>query len=144
MKSKMLSALSAAALAVTGLTVTVVTATPASALACPASVNPSSATGGVTQRTKALPGGRTLELRSGYVNGVQYAWARVVPNSLNGENIWLDYSTTSGNGWAQCDLRTLSSSGRNYGQGFRTSSSSAVVMRAGYRTGGVSYLTTWW
>ncbi|WP_030455689.1 hypothetical protein [Herbidospora cretacea] len=144
MKSKMLSALSAAALVVTGLTATVVTAAPASALACPAQVNPSTATNLSTPRTKALPGGRTLELRSGYVGGVQYAWARVVPNSLNGDNIWLDYSTTSGNGWAQCDLRTLSSTGRNYTQGFRTSSSSSIVMRAGYRTGGVTYLTTWW
>ncbi|MEU1392829.1 MULTISPECIES: hypothetical protein [unclassified Nonomuraea] len=111
---------------------------------CPSMTNPSGATSTATRQQKTMPNGQILELRSGNINGYQYAWTRIV-NSIDGDAIWVDYSIDGGANWRQCDLRTISG-GRNYGNGLRTSSSSSVCMRAGARPkgGAVSYLTAWW
>jgi hypothetical protein len=135
---------------VTGLAGILAIATPAAAstavaVSCSNMLNPVNATSVSTVRSTPLPGGRTLQLRAGLIGGVQYAWSRVT-TSQSGDRIWIDISGTSGSSWSQCDLRTLSSSGRNYTNALKTSSSSAVVMRAGIRPAGVtaSYLTDWW
>jgi hypothetical protein len=122
---------------------------PASAkvpVSCAGMVNPANATNVTTVRSTPLPGSRTLQLRQGLINGVQYAWSRVT-TSRSGDRIWIDISGTSGSTWTQCDLRTLGSTGRNYTNALRTSSSSAVCMRAGIRPAGIgaSYVTDpWW
>jgi hypothetical protein len=119
--------------------------TTAVAVSCSGMVNPVNATSTATRKSTALPGGRTLALRSGTIGGVQYAWSRI-SSANNGEYIWIDISGDNKRTWKQCDLRQLSSSGRNYSNALRTSNSSDVCMRAGYRpTGaGSSYLTDWW
>jgi hypothetical protein len=116
---------------------------PAVAVSCSGMVNPSGATSKVTRKSTPV-GSRTLSLRSGNISGKQYAWAQI-STSNNGDRIWIDISGDRGRNWAQCDLRTLSSSGRNYTNALPTSSNPDVQMRAGYRpSGGTTYLTDWW
>ncbi|GAA3119724.1 hypothetical protein [Streptosporangium carneum] len=112
-------------------------------VSCAGMVNPVNATGVSTVKSTPMPG-RTLELRTGQINGVQYAWTRV-QNSQNGDQIWIDISGDGGTTWRQCDLRTIGT-GRNYGNALKTVNSSLVCMRAGARPAGVgsSYLTDWW
>ncbi|MFC4532243.1 hypothetical protein [Sphaerisporangium dianthi] len=114
------------------------------AVSCSGMVNPSGATGTGTAKSADLPGGVDLQLRSGRINNVQYAWPRLT-TSHNGDRLWIDISGNSGRTWTQCDLRTLDT-GRNYGNALKTSSSSSVCMRAGARPAGAaaSYLTDWW
>ncbi|MGW2162086.1 hypothetical protein [Nonomuraea sp. NPDC001699] len=130
-----------AATATTGTALATAAAPPAS---CPTMRNPVNATNTVTRKQKTMPNSQTLELRSGTISGLEYAWARIL-NSKDGDVVWVDYSIDGGANWRQCDLRTLSG-GVNYGYGLLTSSSSSVCMRAGARpkAGAVSYLTAWW
>lgn len=91
----------------------------------------------------AVVEGRTLELRQGYVNGVQYAWTRLT-NAHDGDSIWLEISGDAGAHWIQCGKRTVSAGGRNYTDAQRTSSSSQVCMRAVAQLVGARYQTAAW
>jgi hypothetical protein len=115
-------------------------------MSCSGMVEPIGATSLQPRKSTPLPGRRTLELRSADINGVQYAWSRVIPSSVAGDRIWIDISGTGGSTWSQFGMRRLGSTGRNYTKALRTSSNSQVVMRAGFRpyNVGTSYLTDWW
>jgi hypothetical protein len=142
--SRRTSAVTAAAFVVAALIA--IPASPASAVSCSGMVNPVNATNIKTARSMGLSSGEQLELRYGTINGVQYAWTRLVGDT-GGDKIWIDISGDSGNNHVQCDLRTLTADGRNYGQALKTSSSASVVMRAGARPSGLfngSSVTTWW
>jgi hypothetical protein len=119
---------------------------PQVAVSCSGMLNPVNATSTRTERSIPLPDGRSVQLRSGYINGSQYAWSRVTPSSVAGDRIWIDISGTHGSGWSQCDLRTLGSTGRNYGNALRTVNDPNVCMRAGFRPYNIaaSYITDWW
>jgi len=82
----------------------------------------------------AVVEGRTLDLRSGDIDGVQYAWAKLT-NAHEGDSIWLEISGDSGHTWIQCGRRTIHASGRNYTDAQRTNESSEVCMRAGLQLG---------
>nr|WP_062336291.1 hypothetical protein [Herbidospora sakaeratensis] len=133
------------ALAAASLLATMGLATPAQAAVavdCSGMINPAGATG-YEEETRTLPDRRYIAVKSARINGVQYGYAWV-SRSYSGENIWLDVSGDSMANWKQCDLRTLSSTGRNYGQAKKTYASNEVCFRAGYRYGGTTYLTPWW
>ncbi|MEU1728972.1 hypothetical protein [Nonomuraea sp. NPDC005692] len=68
-------------------------ATAAPPSACPAVTNPKDATNTVTRKQRTMPNGQTLELRSGNVNGKQYAWARIL-NSNDGDGLLTSSSFT--------------------------------------------------
>ena len=91
----------------------------------------------------AVVEGRTLELRQGSINGVQYAWARL-SGAHDGDSIWLEISGDAGKSWIQCSKRLISEGGRNFTDAQRTSSSSDVCMRAATRLVGPKYQTDSW
>src|SRR5690348_12667982 len=95
---------------------------------CENLVNPSTATNKANVES-AVVEGRTLELRQGLIDGVQYAWARLT-DAQDGDVIWFEVSGDSGQTWIQCGQRVLTAGGRNYTDARRTSSSSEVCMRA--------------
>jgi hypothetical protein len=104
--------------------------------------DPTSATNASNVQS-AVVEGRTLELRQGQINGVQYAWTRL-SNAHDGDSIWLEISGDGGKTWIQCGRRTVQAVGRNYTDAQRTSSSSQVCMRAVTQLVGPKYQTANW
>jgi hypothetical protein len=111
-------------------------------VSCDGMVDPTNATN-KSDVQSAVVEGRTLELRQGTINGVQYAWTRLT-NTHDGDSIWLEVSGDGGATWTQCGRRTVQSGGRNYTDAQRTSSSSQVCMRAATQLAGPSYQTAAW
>jgi hypothetical protein len=91
----------------------------------------------------AVVEGRTLELRQGRIDGVQYAWARL-SDAHDGDVICFEVSGDSGESWLTCGKRTIVAGGRNYTDARRTSSSSEVCMRAVTQLVGPRYQTASW
>ena|SRR5689334_8882051 len=91
----------------------------------------------------AVVEGRTLELRQGRIDGVQYAWARL-SDAHEGDVIWFEVSGDSGETWIQCGKRIIGTGGRNYTDARRTSGSSEVCMRAVTQLVGPRYQTAEW
>ncbi|EEP73195.1 hypothetical protein MCAG_03522 [Micromonospora sp. ATCC 39149] len=103
-------------------------------------------TNAVNKRTvqSAVVEGRTLELRVGDIDGVQYAWTRLV-DSQNGDIIWINQTTDGGNTWNSFGKRTIQAGGRNYTDALRTNSSNKVKMQAWTQlTSGNKYNTAAW
>jgi len=111
-------------------------------VSCAGMIDPTNATGNSNVQS-AVVEGRTLELRQGNINGVQYAWARLT-NARDGDSVWLEISGDGGGTWIQCDRRTIQAGGRNYTNAQRTSSSSEVCMRAATQLVGPQYQTAAW
>jgi hypothetical protein len=111
-------------------------------VSCEGMVDPTNATN-KSDVQSAVVEGRTLELRQGTINGVQYGWTRL-SNAQTGDTIWLEISGDSGHTWIQCGQRTLQAGGRNYTDAQRTSSSSEVCMRAVTQLAGPRYQTAAW
>jgi hypothetical protein len=110
-------------------------------VSCAGMVNPTNATHLDTPKS-AVVEGRTLDLRSGNIDNVQYAWARLT-NPHDGDSIWLEISGDGGQTWIQCGRRTIHANGRNYTDAQRTNSSPEVCMRAGLQLG-PQYQTDKW
>lgn len=66
---------------------------------------------GTIKRSVDLGGGRRAELHVGYVNGVERGWARISGATRRGDQVWMDWSTTGGNGHMQCGPFTVQSDG---------------------------------
>lgn len=111
-------------------------------VSCDEMVDPTNASD-ISNVESAVVEGRTLELRQGHLNGVQYAWTRLT-DAHEGDTIWLEISGDSGKTWIQCGRRILQAGGRNYTDAQRTSSSSQVEMRAVTRLAGAKYQTATW
>jgi len=101
---------------------------------------------GTIKRSVDLGGGRRAELHVGYVNGVQRGWARISGATRRGDQVWMDWSTTGGNGWLQCGPFTVQSDGSP-----NTSAAQKVrgdlpawVFRACGLVNGVGKCTGWW
>jgi hypothetical protein len=109
---------------------------------CEDLVNPSAATNKANVES-AVVEGRTLELRQGTIDGVQYAWARL-SDAHEGDVIWFEVSGDSGATWIRCGMLTVTAGGRNYTDARRTSSSPEVCMRAVTRLVGPRYQTAKW
>ena len=91
----------------------------------------------------AVVEGRTLELRQGRIDGVQYAWARLT-DAHDGDVVWFEVSGDSGETWIQCDKRVIVAGKRDYTDARRTSGSSEVCMRAVTQLVGPRYQTAEW
>ncbi|MDB1089440.1 hypothetical protein PJ985_17915 [Streptomyces sp. ACA25] len=109
-------------------------------------VNPANATGTTTQRQRTGPAG-TAQVRSGYLNGVQYGWGRAV--NTNGNYYIRFEADLTGNRQPNCvSVRRVGD--RQYTQALRTSPSSTVAFRScvvvlsGSRCEGTNTVTSWW
>lgn len=93
-----------------------------------------------------LGGGRRAELHRGLVNGVDRGWAKITGSTRVGDKVWLDWSTTGGNGWLQCGPWSVNSNGSpNTSAAQRVTSDPAWVFRAcGIIVGGTTKCTPWW
>jgi hypothetical protein len=111
-------------------------------VSCDELVDPSNATDKSNVQS-AVVEGRTLELRQGRIDGIQYAWARL-SDAQNGDVIWFEVSGDGGETWIQCGKRTIEPGGPNYTDARRTSSSSEVCMRAVTQLVGPRYQTAKW
>ena len=110
-------------------------------VSCAGMVDPTNASS-ISTEESAVVEGRTLELRQGVINGVQYAWARLT-NAHDGDSIWLEISGDGGGSWIQCGWRIIHAGERNYTDAQRTSSSPEVCMRAVTQLG-PQYQTAAW
>ncbi|WP_128437252.1 hypothetical protein [Streptomyces cyaneus] len=75
-----------------------------------------------------------IELRSGYYNGYQYGWGRLVGSGWDPRGwIWLDISTDGGRTWSFADGTYLSDgTGYAHTSGWLTQSDANYVFRASY------------
>jgi hypothetical protein len=111
-------------------------------VSCEGMLDPTNATDKANVQS-AVVEGRTLELRQGRIDGVQYAWTRLA-DPQDGDTIWLEISGDDGRTWIQCGRRTIRPGGRNYTDAQRTSSDSQVCMRAATQLAGPKYQTAAW
>ena len=111
-------------------------------VSCDEMVDPADATDKSNVQS-AVVDGRTLELRQGRIDGVQYAWTRL-SDAQDGDSIWLEISGDGGSTWIQCGKLTVEAGGRNYTDAQRTSSSTEVCMRAAAQLAGPKYQTAAW
>jgi hypothetical protein len=111
-------------------------------VSCENLVDPNAATEKSNVQSTVVEG-RTLELRKGLIDGVQYAWARLT-DAHDGDTVWFEVSGDSGETWIACDKRTIDEGSRNYTDARRTSSSSEVCMRAVCQLVGPKYQTAKW
>ncbi|MEV4415963.1 hypothetical protein [Catellatospora sp. NPDC049609] len=72
---------------------------------------------------------RTLELRTGDIDGVQHIWTRLT-NAKPNDVIWIERTTDGGDTWRPFGKRTITPGGRNYTDAMRTHPSDQVKMRA--------------
>ncbi|MEV0968417.1 hypothetical protein [Microtetraspora glauca] len=113
---RFLSTAAAGALVVGGLSVTL-SAGPANASAANCTNGANGFTSipynksGTVETTKDLGGGRRAELHIAWINGVPHRWARISGATKAGDLVWMDYSTTYGDGWIQCGPFTVQSNG---------------------------------
>ena len=91
-------------------------------------VDPSGTENARTEES-AVVEGRTLELRVGDIDGVQYVWTRLTDAQID-DVIWIDRTTDGGETWKVFGKRTITGASRNYTDALRTSSSNLVRMRA--------------
>ncbi|MEU6402606.1 hypothetical protein [Streptomyces sp. NPDC046985] len=99
----------------------------------------------VATGTERTVNGRQVQIRYGTCGGSQYGWGRI----LNyGSSDYIRFEVSLGAGTVDyADIQPVN--GRNYTEGYRTSSSSAVAFRACYVTTIVSTCnsgnaTPWW
>jgi hypothetical protein len=111
-------------------------------VSCEDLVDPTAATDKANVES-AVVEGRTLELRQGLIDGVQYAWARL-SDAHDGDVIWFELSGDGGETWIECGKRVIVAGGRNYTDARRTTSDPQVCMRAVTRLVGPRYQTAEW
>ncbi|GAA2624155.1 hypothetical protein [Paractinoplanes durhamensis] len=91
----------------------------------------------------------SLERRT--INGQDRVFAKIQPRQNGsgytrpGNQVWLDWSTTGGNGWLQCGPFSVSANNApNTSAAQRTNSSSSWVFRACGLVDGIGGCTSWW
>ncbi|MBA2806343.1 hypothetical protein E0500_002415 [Streptomyces sp. KM273126] len=105
--------------------------------------------GGREARAVDLGGGVWVTLEYGQVSGAQRGWAKIRGSGTrNGDLVWMDWTTTGGNGWLQCGPFSVDrGAGTSKTSAAKTTSSSpAYQFRAcGKRLSvGQSKCTSWW
>jgi len=98
-------------------------------------------------RSVDLGGGRRAELHAGNVAGVRRGWARISGSTLYGDKVWMDWSTTGGNGWLQCGPFTVQGNGlpnTSAAQVVRPDLVNWVFRACGVIVGGTGRCTGWW
>jgi len=102
---------------------------------------------GTIIRSVDLGRGARAELHAGNVGGVRRGWARISGSTAAGDKVWMDWSTTSGNGWLQCGPFTVQNNGApntSAAQVVRPDLSSWVFRACGVIVGGSGKCTGWW
>ncbi|AGL18485.1 hypothetical protein [Actinoplanes sp. N902-109] len=100
---------------------------------------------GTTQRSITLGGRTTVSLQSAAVQGRTRGYAKISGNTRAGDQVWMDWTTTGGNGWLQCGPWYVQSNGSpNTSAAQRTDPSSQWLFRACGLVDGQGGCTGWW
>ncbi|MBV9688995.1 MAG: hypothetical protein JO202_04705 [Ktedonobacteraceae bacterium] len=57
---------------------------------------------GTVQRSVDMGAGVTVTLESGQVKGAQRGWAKISGQTLQNDQVWMDWTTDGGSTWLQC------------------------------------------
>jgi hypothetical protein len=91
-------------------------------------VDPSGAANARTVQS-AVVDGRTLELRVGDLDSVQYIWTRLT-DAQDDDVIWIERTTDGGHTWKDFARRTITGASGDYTDALRTDPSPQVRMKA--------------
>jgi hypothetical protein len=93
-----------------------------------------------------LGGGRKAELHRGKIGNDDRGWAIITGSTKAGDKVWMDWTTTSQNGWLQCGPFTVQANGlTNTSAAQKTSTKSSWQFRAcGQIVGGTTKCAAWW
>ncbi|MGP4052337.1 hypothetical protein [Streptomyces sp. 2A115] len=103
---------------------------------------------GSVVRSVDMGAGRAVTLHRGNIRGLDRGWAKISGTTVNGDLVWMDWTTNNGSTWLQCGPFAV-----NRGAGTSktsaaktTSSSSSYRFRAcGYlKNAGQTKCTSWW
>lgn len=84
-----------------------------------------------------------VTLRTGYLNGQTVGWAEIHGYSPS-DQVWMDVSSTGGNGWIQCGPWHATTSTRSKAHTVDPNNDNLVFRACGKAYGGVSKCTPWW
>jgi len=103
---------------------------------------------GSVVRSVDMGAGRSVTLQHGNVSGAQRGWAKISGTTVNGDLVWMDWTTDNGSSWLQCGPFAV-----NRGPGTsKTSAAKTTSSVASYRFRACGYLrnagqtkcTSWW
>ncbi|AXK34877.1 hypothetical protein DVA86_21730 [Streptomyces armeniacus] len=103
---------------------------------------------GSVVRSVDMGAGRSVTLHHGNIRGLNRGWAKISGTTVNGDLVWMDWTTNGGSRWLQCGPFAV-----NRGPGTSktsaaktTSSLSTYKFRAcGYlKNAGQTKCTSWW
>jgi hypothetical protein len=99
-----------------------------------------------TVRGSIFLGGRaTVTLESASIQGRSRGFAKISGNTRRGDQVWMDWTTTGGNGWLQCGPWYVQSNGSpNTSAAQRTDPSPQWLFRACGLVNGHGGCTDWW
>ncbi|MFE7973925.1 hypothetical protein [Streptomyces shenzhenensis] len=103
---------------------------------------------GTVVRSVDMGAGRSVTLHYGSVTGAQRGWAKISGTTVNGDLVWMDWTTDNGSTWLQCGPFAVD---RGPGTS-KTSAAKTTSTSANYRFRACGYLknagqtkcTSWW
>ncbi|MET8578264.1 hypothetical protein [Streptomyces sp. NPDC005012] len=98
-------------------------------------------------KTSVSLGRTTVQLHVGPISGKDYGWAKITGSTVKGDQVWLDWTTTGGNGWLQCGPWSVQSDGApntSAAQVVKYTDSQWLFRACGKQVGGSSKCTAWW
>jgi hypothetical protein len=107
---------------------------------------PYNQSGTVRRSLRLGSGGRALiTLESASIQGRTRGYAKISGGTAQGDQVWMDWTTTGGNGWLQCGPWYVQSNGSpNTSAAQRTDPSSQWLFRACGLVDGQGGCTAWW
>jgi Cu/Ag efflux protein CusF len=103
---------------------------------------------GSVVRSVDMGAGRAVTLQHGTIRGLDRGWAKISGTTVNGDLVWMDWTTNNGSTWLQCGPFAV-----NRGPGTsKTSAAKATSSSSSYRFRACGYLknagqtkcTSWW
>ncbi|MFI9824315.1 hypothetical protein ACIHFC_28220 [Streptomyces sp. NPDC052013] len=103
---------------------------------------------GTVVRSIDMGAGRTVTLHHGNIRGLQRGWAKISGTTVNGDLVWMDWTTNGGSKWLQCGPFAVD---RGPGTS-KTSAAKTTSTDKNYRFRACGYLknagqtkcTSWW
>ncbi|MGW4205271.1 hypothetical protein [Streptomyces sp. NPDC004726] len=100
-----------------------------------------------TVKASVSLGYTTAELHVGRVNGRDRGWAKITGPTWKGDLVWMDWTSTGGNGWVQCGPWSVQSNGSpntSAAQVVKPNDSQWLFRACGREIGGTSKCSNWW
>ncbi|MFF7333675.1 hypothetical protein [Streptomyces sp. NPDC008150] len=103
---------------------------------------------GTTVRTIDMGYGRTVTLHYGLIAGAQRGWAKINGSTVNGDEVWMDWTRNGGTSWLQCGPFAVDRGPATS----KTSAAKTTSVSSDYRfracghlkNGAPTKCTTWW